>query len=80
MKNTNDGIKEYGIEVTPIELPLRPNKGGFYDPSAAAGLTITTISGVETGKINPSFRTIRALAKALGYSPQELKRLLENKV
>ena len=24
--------------------------------------------------------TIRALAKALGYSPQELKRLLENKV
>ena len=48
--------------------------------AAKAGLTITTVSGIETGKYNPSFRTIRALAKALGYSPQELKRLLENKV
>ena len=50
------------------------------DLAARAGLTITTISGIETGKFNPSFRTIRALAKALGYSPQELKRLLENNV
>ena len=50
------------------------------DLAAKAGLTITTVSGIETGKYNPSFRTIRALAKALGYSPQELKRLLENKV
>jgi len=32
VKNTNDGIKKYGIEVTPIELPLRPNKGGFLRP------------------------------------------------
>ena len=50
------------------------------DLAAKAGLTITTVSGIETGKFNPSFRTIRALAEALGCSPQELKRLLENKV
>ncbi len=50
------------------------------DLAARAGLTITTISRIETGKFNPSFRTIRALAKALGYSPQELKRLLGNNI
>ena len=50
------------------------------DLATRAGLTITTISGIETGKFNPSFRIIRALAKALGYSPQELKRLLGNNV
>ncbi len=50
------------------------------DLAAKAGLTITTISGIETGKINPSFRTIRALASALGCSPQELKRLLGSNV
>lgn len=48
--------------------------------AAKADLTITTVSGIETGKVNPSFRTIRALAKALSCSPQGLKRLLENNV
>jgi len=48
--------------------------------AAKADLSITTICGIETGKFYPSFRTIRALAKALGYRPQELKRLLENNV
>ena len=33
------------------------------DLAARADLTIATISGIETGKFNPSFRTIRALAK-----------------
>jgi len=50
------------------------------DLAARTGLTITTISGIETGKFNPSFKTIRALAKALGYNPQELKCWLENNV
>ncbi len=50
------------------------------DLAARAGLTITTISGIETGKINPSFRTIRALASALDCSPQGLKCLLGNNV
>ncbi len=30
------------------------------DLAARAGLTVTTISGIETGKFNPSFRTIPA--------------------
>ena len=50
------------------------------DLAAKAGLTITTVSGIETGKYNPSFRTIRSLAKALDYSPHEMKPLLGNNV
>lgn len=46
--------------------------------AAEAGLTITTVSRIETGKVKPSLRTIRALAKAFRCSPQDLRHLLEN--
>jgi transcriptional regulator with XRE-family HTH domain len=46
--------------------------------AAEAGLTITTISRIETGKVNPSLRTIRALARVLDCNPQELRYLLGN--
>jgi len=32
-----------------------------------------TINRIETGKQNPSFKTIRKLAKALGVKPGEIK-------
>ena len=32
VKNTNGGIRKCGIEATPMDLPLRPNKGGFLRP------------------------------------------------
>jgi len=42
-----------------------------------SGLTITTISRIETGRVRPSIRTLRALANVFGYSPEELKRMIE---
>ena len=38
-----------------------------------AGVSHITINRIETGKQNPSFRTIRKLAKALGIKPREIK-------
>jgi len=43
-----------------------------------AGLTVTTISRIETGKVTPNLRTIRAIAMVLDYNPQELKHVLES--
>ena len=38
-----------------------------------AGISPTTISGIESGKIsNPQFGTVRKLARALGVEPEEL--------
>jgi transcriptional regulator with XRE-family HTH domain len=45
-----------------------------------SGLTITTISRIETGKVKPSFRTLRALAKVVGYSPIELRKIIESEL
>jgi len=38
-----------------------------------AGVSHITVNRVETGKQNPSFKTIRKLAKALGVEPGEIK-------
>jgi DNA-binding XRE family transcriptional regulator len=38
-----------------------------------AGIHYITISRLETGLVQPHFRTIRKLAKALGVRPQDLK-------
>ena len=46
------------------------------DLAAAAGVGIATISRVETGRVKPSLRTIRALAKPLGMSAEEMYDLL----
>jgi transcriptional regulator with XRE-family HTH domain len=42
------------------------------DLAEAAGVGIATISRFETGKVKPSLRTIRALAKPLRISAEEL--------
>jgi transcriptional regulator with XRE-family HTH domain len=42
--------------------------------AAKAGLGLPTISRIETGKVEPQFRTIRKLAKALDLDPAELVR------
>ena len=47
-----------------------------HELAAQAGVTVTTISRIETGKVQPSLKTIRALAKALDYEPLKLKRIL----
>jgi len=44
--------------------------------SSASGVGIATISRLETGRVKPSIKTTRALAKALGISPEELRELL----
>lgn len=46
------------------------------DLAVAAGVGIATISRVETGKVRPSLRTIRALAGPLGMTAEELYNLL----
>ena len=45
--------------------------------ASQAGLTVTTVSRIETGKVQPGIRTIRSLAGALDCSPQKLKLILE---
>ena len=42
------------------------------DLAVSSGVAATTILYLEHGKRSPSFRTIRALAKALGVDPAEL--------
>lgn len=42
----------------------------------SSGVGIATLSRIETGKVKPSLRTIRALAKALDMSPEEMRGLL----
>ena len=42
--------------------------------AAKAGLGLPTISRIETGKVEPQFRTIRKLARALDLDPAELVR------
>ena len=42
----------------------------------ASGVGIATISRLETGKVKPSLKTIRTLAKPLGISAEELYDLL----
>ena len=37
-----------------------------------AGLAIPTISRIENGRVEPHFRTIRKLAKALDVDPRDL--------
>jgi len=44
--------------------------------SSASGVGVATISRLETGRVKPSIKTIRALARALGISPEELRGLL----
>lgn len=40
--------------------------------SERAGLGVPTISRIENGRVEPHFRTIRKLAKALGVDPRDL--------
>jgi len=42
----------------------------------SSGVGIATLSRIEMGKVKPSLRTIRALAKALDMSPEEMRELL----
>ncbi len=43
------------------------------EESRESGVSATTISGIESGKIlNPHFRTIIRLSRVLGVSPEEL--------
>ena len=44
--------------------------------AAAAGVGVATVSRVETGKVRPSLRTIRALAGPLGLSAEALHTVL----
>ena len=46
--------------------------------SATSGVGVATISRLETGKVRASKRTVRALAKAFGISPEEMYELLTN--
>ncbi len=40
--------------------------------AARADLGVPTISRIENGRVEPHFRTIRKLAKALGVDPKDL--------
>ena len=39
----------------------------------ASGVGVATVSRLEAGKVRPSIRTIRSLAKVLGVTPVELR-------
>jgi transcriptional regulator with XRE-family HTH domain len=40
--------------------------------AAMAGLSVNTILSAEHGQHQPSFRTMKAIARALGVDPKEL--------
>ena len=40
--------------------------------ASASGVGVATISRLETGKVRPSIRTIRSIAKVLDIPPDEL--------
>lgn len=42
----------------------------------ASGVGIATIGRIEAGKVKPSLRTIRALAKALNMPPEDMREIL----
>lgn len=44
--------------------------------STASGVGVATISRLETGRVKPSIKTTRALAKAFGISSEELRELI----
>ena len=39
----------------------------------ASGVGIATITRIEAGRVKPSLRTIRSLARALGMPPEEVR-------
>lgn len=41
-----------------------------------SGLTVTTLSRIENGKVVPTFRTIRNLATVFSLSPQEMREII----
>jgi transcriptional regulator with XRE-family HTH domain len=41
-----------------------------------AGITVTTLSRIENGKVIPTFKTIRNLAEVFGISPQEMREIV----
>jgi transcriptional regulator with XRE-family HTH domain len=43
-----------------------------------AGLTVRTLSAIETGSANPTWATVRDIATALGVSIAELAKLSES--
>lgn len=44
--------------------------------AVVSGIGIATISRIEAGKVKPSLRTIRALARALEMNPEMMRELL----
>ena len=41
-----------------------------------SGITVTTLSRIENGKVIPTFKTIRNLAEVFGISPQEMREIV----
>lgn len=41
-----------------------------------AGITVTTLSRIENGKVVPSFRTVRSLAAVFAISPQQMHEIV----
>ena len=41
-----------------------------------AGITVTTLSRIENGKVVPSFRTVRSLAAVFGIAPQQMHEIV----
>ncbi|MFC1905942.1 helix-turn-helix domain-containing protein [Chloroflexota bacterium] len=65
----------------PTLKSIRENKLlSQHELAAQAGITVTTISRIETGKVSPSLKTIRALAKALDYEPLKLKHIFSGEI
>ena len=42
----------------------------------ASGIGIATISRIEAGKVKPSLKTTRALAKAFKMKPEDMREIL----
>jgi len=45
--------------------------------AAASGVGVATISRLETGRVKPSIKTIRSVAKSLNMAPEDLYELLQ---
>ena len=58
--------------TTDIEKCRKAKAWSQYKLAKESGVTQPTISRIEAGKYNPSHGTLRALAKALGVTLDEL--------
>lgn len=69
MKYNNERLT---VDMNTVEMKAKKNVMSLTILAMKAGISPATIFALKSGRRNPSMRTIRKLATALGVDPQEL--------